>query len=592
MASVYLGRQKSLDVPRAIKILHPAFADDQDFISRFEREAKHGAAISHHPNIVGVVSYGNEEGRYYIAMELVEGTDLKSVLDAFAPLPPEIALILLEEVAKGLEAAHKLEIWHRDVKPSNVLLRRTGEVQIADFGLARNNRDRQRLAKDLMTMPGTVMGTLAYMSPEQHAGWDDNKIDHRTDIFALGVMAYELLTGERPFRGTESEVRDQAMNADPDPVSVRCPLATPPVEGLVAKLLAKRREDRCASMTEVLTMIREAMKSLDPDEDILKNRREYMRDFAADARAFCEKLNRENVAKNLALGSRLLEEDPPRTAEAAGAFSRVLLLDPENTEAERVLAELRGESVASRTSIDRTFPNRQWKKRSRGRPGGKTAAGKGARTGRGAAVWKRRPVTALLVAVPVLAAGAYIAWNSLAGKDRGDAVESSMPGGPLSSGDGAPAMDTTGAALTSPDTTAGAENTVDAGSASQEEAASAGDEIASTRPAAKPPARGPTPPRNQDTVKETTPAKAAGAAVELDATLSIRVLPSADVYVDGKLEREGAAGRISIPVSSARPHTLVLRSATGTKTFPDQKPNPYGLLDLGTFDFRTMPADP
>jgi serine/threonine protein kinase len=558
MASVYRGRQKSLDVPRAIKILHPAFADDQDFISRFEREAKHGAAISHHPNIVGVVAYGNEEGRYYIAMELVEGTDLKSVLDAYAPLPPEIALILLEEVAKGLEAAHRLEIWHRDVKPSNVLLRRTGEVQIADFGLARNNRDRQRLAKDLMTMPGTVMGTLAYMSPEQHAGWDDTKIDHRTDIFSLGVMAYELLTGERPFRGTESEIRDQAMNTDPDPVTARCPLATPSVEALVAKLLAKRREDRCASMTEALSMIREAMQSLDPDEDILKYRREYMRDFAADAKAFCEKLNRENVGKSLALGFRLLDEDPPRTAEAITAFSRVLILDPDNAEAEQILAELRGESPETRTSIDRTFPNRQWKKRSPGRPGRKGRAPGSARPGAAAVVWRRKPIVALLVAVPVLAVGAYVTWNTLAGDGRaGDSVRSSVPMDLLSTPDGAAAADT-----------------------------------AANRPPVRPAPAQESTLRKQDPREETPPAQDAGGTMELDATISIRVLPSADIYMDGKLEREGAGGRVSIPVSSGRTHTLELRSPLGTKTFSDQKLNPYGLLDLGTFDFETMKADP
>ena len=345
MASVWLGRQKSLDAPRAMKILYPALADDEEFISRFEREAKAGAALQH-PNIVSVFDYGNEDDRYYIVMELVDGIDLKDALEKTNPFPPEIALLILEQVVHGLKAAHALGIWHRDIKPSNILMSKAGEVKIGDFGLARDNRDRDRLARKDRTLPGTVMGTLAYMSPEQHLGRVD-ELDGRTDMFSLGIMAYELLTGRRPFVGTDSEIRKQACQEDPQSLIEWCPLATPQTEELVFTMLKKDRDQRYRSMDEILQAIRVAMQSLDPDEDVLKYRQEYLSNFSQNPAEFCEELRTNSIRKHLTRGNYLMRQRVDKREEAIHAFRYVLILEPENEEAKLALRKLQKQKLDS-----------------------------------------------------------------------------------------------------------------------------------------------------------------------------------------------------------------------------------------------------
>jgi hypothetical protein len=560
MASVYLGRQISLDVPRAIKILHPAFAQDTDFISRFEREARHGAAISHHPNVVGVVSYGNERGVYYIAMELVDGTDLKSVMDQHRSLPPEIALLLVEEVAKGLAAAHRVDIWHRDIKPSNVLLRRTGEVQVGDFGLARNNRDRERLSQAAQTLPGTVMGTLAYMSPEQHAGWDDTRIDHRTDIFSLGVMTYELLAGERPFQGDHAEIRRQVTEREPDPLIERCPLATPEVQRLVSRMLAKRREDRHPSMTEVLADVRQALKSLDPDEDVLKDRQEYLREFAADPAGFCRELQGRNVRKAIARGAALAGRQPPDREGAIEAYRRALLLDADNAAATLALAELGGEPTRGGTVL-RTLP-------AAGRPGrGRPASAKRAAPSRR---------TILLATIPLLGIAAF-AWTRLG---PGERATDGLPEPAVAPAFEPEATGDPADAATTPAVPGEAGGAPDPAELAPGEDASR--TVTPDRDAALPAA----PPAVSPQVSE----PAAGDA-PADATITIRLSQAADIYVDGELYESGAQGRTSVLVSSGRPHTLELRSPLGTRTWPGITVEEFGNRDLGTIDLRSPPSE-
>ncbi|MGD8395028.1 MAG: protein kinase [Candidatus Eiseniibacteriota bacterium] len=299
MALIYKGVQTALDRPVAVKVLHPALSADQQYIWRFEGEAKSAAALRH-PNIVTILDFGSQDDTYFIVMEYVDGTDLRRTLDRTRPLPPEIVLALLEEICLGLEVAHTHGTVHRDIKPGNILISKRGEVKIADFGLARDKAVRARLSTQDATLPGTILGTLAYMSPEQLAG---EEVNAPSDIFSLGVMAYELLTGVRPFSGqSDSEVRESVLRADPPPIMERCPTAIPEIESLVRRMIAKQPEDRFASVTDVLREIRNCMDRLDPSGAFMKHRRDYLRRFVADPAAFTEMLRAQRAERASSTG--------------------------------------------------------------------------------------------------------------------------------------------------------------------------------------------------------------------------------------------------------------------------------------------------
>jgi len=183
MSTVYMGQHETLGYPVAIKILHPGMGGDQSFITRFEREAKAASSL-HNNNIATVIDFGSENGIYFIVMQYIDGEDLGKILGHFVDaeedidFPLEIALHLLEEVAYGLKDAHQQGIIHRDIKPSNILLSKKGEVKIADFGLARDTNDIGHESALDLTMPGTIVGTPSYMSPEQAVG---GEMDLRTE---------------------------------------------------------------------------------------------------------------------------------------------------------------------------------------------------------------------------------------------------------------------------------------------------------------------------------------------------------------------------------------------------------------------------
>ena len=190
MGAVYKGMQAELDRPVAVKLLPAEVAADTGFVERFRREARTLAKL-HHPGIVAVHDFGQtSEGHLYFVMEYVDGTDLRRILRG-PGLAPEQALALIVQICEALQAAHRQGVIHRDIKPENVLITQDGEVKLADFGLARPLEEK---ASQVLTATQAVMGTPDYMSPEQRQG----QSDHRTDIFALGVMLYEMLTGQVP----------------------------------------------------------------------------------------------------------------------------------------------------------------------------------------------------------------------------------------------------------------------------------------------------------------------------------------------------------------------------------------------------------
>lgn len=347
MSSVYLGEHPTLGYPVAVKVLHHELAEDDGFIARFEREAQTAASIRSH-NIVGIIDFGREDDTYFIVMEYVDGCDFRALFDALqtpgrppTAFPTEVALALLEEVAYGLQAAHDKGIIHRDIKPNNVILSRDGVVKLADFGLARDVRRMSQVMSSDLTMPGTVLGTPSYMSPEQAAGRAD--LDHRTDIFSYGVMAYLMLTGEKPFPGeTPTAVQESIINDPPPPLTAaRCPLLTTELQAMMDKLLAKDRDKRFADMSEVLPALQRAMTSVAFTGERLGNRRPLLARFAKDPAAVREELCQENIKLHLHRGFHYRNQGSQSIGDAAREFQLVLNLDPDNAKAAAALAELR-----------------------------------------------------------------------------------------------------------------------------------------------------------------------------------------------------------------------------------------------------------
>ena len=348
MSTLYRGIQTALNRPVAVKMLHPGLADDESFIARFEREAKAASQIGHR-NIVGVIDFGVEDDVYYIIMELVQGMDMKVALDKVGRVAPEIVLTILEEVGFGLEAAHEAGVVHRDIKPGNVMLSQGGEIKIADFGLARQQSD--MAAVSALTMAGTVLGTPAYMSPEQAAG---KEVDGRTDIFSLGVMVYELLTGEKPFAGsTYSEIREKIINEDP-PAMGRSASITPEIETLVRRMLAKDPDRRFPSLRHVLRAVEDCMETLDPSGGLFKHKRKYLVKFAQDPAGFSEDLRRNSVSSHLDRGYFYQKQGLTKIGDAIREFRYVLFLEPDNSKASTAITELEKKAEESGVRVPKT----------------------------------------------------------------------------------------------------------------------------------------------------------------------------------------------------------------------------------------------
>ena len=221
MGEVYRARDRKLDRDVAIKVLPQSIATDPAALSRFEREAKAVAALSH-PNILSIFDFGTHDGVSYAVMEVLEGETLRGKLDA-GPVSQKQAVDYALQVAKGLSAAHEKGVVHRDLKPENLFVTKDGHLKILDFGLAKRivrvapEEETSAPTVSGHTEPGTVMGTVGYMSPEQVRG---HPVDHRSDIFSFGVILYELLSGERAFkRDTPAETMTAILKEEPPELS-------------------------------------------------------------------------------------------------------------------------------------------------------------------------------------------------------------------------------------------------------------------------------------------------------------------------------------------------------------------------------------
>src|SRR3954447_18181745 len=244
MAEVFLARDLLLDRPVAIKVLFPEFAADRSFVERFRREARSAANLNH-PNIVSIYDWGEEEGTYFIVMEYVEGRPLRQVIREDGPIPPPRAAEIGADIAAALSFAHKNNVIHRDVKPGNVLISPNGQVKVTDFGIARAAGN----AQEALTQTGAVMGTATYFSPEQAQG---RPIDYRSDVYALGIVLYEMVVGRPPFYNENPvAVAYQHVRERPIPPRQHNPKIPVPFEAIVLKSLAKNPVNRYNSAEEL-----------------------------------------------------------------------------------------------------------------------------------------------------------------------------------------------------------------------------------------------------------------------------------------------------------------------------------------------------
>jgi serine/threonine protein kinase/beta-lactam-binding protein with PASTA domain len=241
MANVYLAEDQELGRRVAIKILNDRHANDEQFVERFRREAKNAAALSH-PNVVAIYDRGDAEGTYYIAMEFLDGRSLKELIVSRGPAPVNVAVEYARQILSALRFAHRHGIVHRDIKPHNVLVDSEGRVKVTDFGIARAGASQ-------MTEAGSIVGTAQYLSPEQARG---SGVDQRSDLYSLGIVLYELLTGTVPFNGdTPVEIAMKHLSQTPELPSVLRPDLPREVDLVVTRALAKDPDDRYQSAEEM-----------------------------------------------------------------------------------------------------------------------------------------------------------------------------------------------------------------------------------------------------------------------------------------------------------------------------------------------------
>jgi serine/threonine protein kinase len=266
MGEVYLAHDTILERTVALKVLPADVVASEDLMARFVREAKTASALNH-PNIITIYEIGQAESILFIATEFIEGETLRRHLN-------QTSLTILEtlevaiQVASAIAAAHDAGVVHRDLKPENLMLRRDGILKVLDFGVAKltdawsSSRDREAQTLTLVeTMPGTVLGTTAYMSPEQARG---RKVDERTDIWSMGVLLYEMVTGRTPFdHETASDVIAAILRSEPAPPSSIAPEAPAELDRIIGKALEKNRDERYQGVKDMLVDLRRLRKKLE-----------------------------------------------------------------------------------------------------------------------------------------------------------------------------------------------------------------------------------------------------------------------------------------------------------------------------------------
>ncbi len=251
MSTVYVATDQRLERDVALKVLHPHLSADESFLGRLGREAKAAARLSH-PHVVGVLDQGTDHHTAYLVMEYIKGHTLRDVINSKGALPPRLALALIDPVVEGLGAAHAAGFIHRDVKPENVLIADDGRIKIGDFGLAR--------AVTTSTSTGALLGTVAYLSPELVLG---KPADARSDVYSVGIMLYEMLTGQQPFTGeVPIQVAYQHVNGTVGPPSALVPGLAAEVDELVQWCTSNDPENRPIDGNALLQELRHIRTNL------------------------------------------------------------------------------------------------------------------------------------------------------------------------------------------------------------------------------------------------------------------------------------------------------------------------------------------
>lgn len=242
MAKVYRGTDTVLGRPVAVKILAPQFTDDPSFVDRFRREAQAAARLNH-PNLVSVYDTGSDDGVHFIVMEYVEGRTLADYLAGGGRIMPQRAIEIAEAVSQALTAAHAQGVIHRDIKPGNIMITPSGDVKVADFGIARVIAGAETIAQT-----AAVLGTAAYLSPEQAQG---QPVDQRSDLYSLGCVLYEMVAGRPPFMGDSPvAVASKQVLEQPVPASKLNPDVSPQLDAVIMRTLAKNPANRYGSAEE------------------------------------------------------------------------------------------------------------------------------------------------------------------------------------------------------------------------------------------------------------------------------------------------------------------------------------------------------
>ena len=259
MANVYLARDIILNRDVAIKVLRPEFSNDPEFIERFDREAQAATSLSH-PNIVNIYDVGEEDNILYMAMEYVDGMTLKEYILENAPLPVEEAIEIMKQLTDAISQAHANGLIHRDIKPQNILVDHFGNVKVTDFGIA------IALSATSLTQTNSILGSVHYLSPEQARGGMATK---KSDIYSLGIVLYELLTGDLPFSG-QSPISIALKHLQDDTPSVRSinPDIPQSVENIVLKATAKDPFHRYNSVFEMEEALNMALDPSYADEEV------------------------------------------------------------------------------------------------------------------------------------------------------------------------------------------------------------------------------------------------------------------------------------------------------------------------------------
>ena len=258
MADVYEAEDTQLGRRIALKLLYRRFAEDPDFVERFRREASSAAALNH-PNVVQVFDRGEWDGTYYIAMELLEGRNLKDIVREYGALEPAVAVDIVLQILRAARFAHRRGVVHRDIKPHNVIVDAEGRAKVTDFGIA-------RAGSSDMTETGLIMGTAQYLSPEQAQG---HPVDARSDLYSIGVVLYELLTGAVPFDAESTvSIALKQVSEEPVPPRVRNPAVPPALEAVCLRALRKDPYERYQDADQFIAALEQAEAGVIADDPV------------------------------------------------------------------------------------------------------------------------------------------------------------------------------------------------------------------------------------------------------------------------------------------------------------------------------------